>query len=214
MDQWITDLMSTYGYLGIFVLIVLENFVLLIPSVFILTFGGLMTTSTDMTIVGVILTASAGSLVGAIGQYGIGRLLPLARLDAIILRYKKLLRLKPDSVRKAYAWFEKYGIWAVLLGRLIPLVRSLISFPAGSAPVKMVPFLLFTLLGSLIWNSVLVVAGANVLTSLDNVSSWDQSYWNAAWLAFVVVVLLIISAYKLIRRRGQSKQKRIIDHTK
>ncbi|MFC5530283.1 DedA family protein [Cohnella yongneupensis] len=95
MDHWITELMSSYGYVGIFALIVLENFVLLIPSVFVLTVGGFMTTSTELTIVGVILAATAGSLVGAIIQYGIGRLVPLERLDRFLSRNGRFLRLKP-----------------------------------------------------------------------------------------------------------------------
>lgn len=187
MEQWITETMSTFGYFGIFLLIALENIFPPIPSEVILTFGGYMTTSTDLTVTGVILSATAGSLIGAICLYGIGRLISLERLEAFVSRRGKLLRLKPEDVCKAYAWFDKYGIWAVLLGRLIPLIRSLISIPAGSAAMKLIPFLLFTTLGSLIWNSVLVSLGAKVGASWETILGVFDMYSNVVYALLVVV---------------------------
>ncbi|MBB3112475.1 membrane protein DedA with SNARE-associated domain [Paenibacillus phyllosphaerae] len=206
MEQWVTEMMSTYGYFGIFLLIVLENFVLLIPSVFVLTFGGFMTESTDMTIAEVVLWATAGSLVGAIGQYGLGRLLPMERLDSFLTRYHKIIHLKPEHLRKAFAWFEKYGLWAVLLGRLIPLFRSLVSIPAGSASLKLVPFLLVTVLGSLIWNTVLVIIGATVGTSWESIIGMPESYANIAWVAAVVLVVIAIIGYRFFRRMVKGRE--------
>lgn len=200
MDQWITDLMDSYGYAGILALIFLENFLLFIPSVFVLTMAGLMTTTTDLTIPGVVAIATLGSLLGAMAQYGIGRMVPAERLEAFVTRYGKAMRLKPGHVRKANAWFERYGIWVVLASRLIPLVRTLVSLPAGSASVKLLPFALLTIAGATIWNTVLVTLGAS-LVNLDDFAI-PHACASAVWLAFVSAAAVLIIRYGRIRRRA------------
>ncbi|MFC4098950.1 DedA family protein [Paenibacillus xanthanilyticus] len=181
MQQWIMDTMSQFGYLGIFLLIALENLFPPLPSELILSFGGFMTTSTKLTIIGVILASTAGSLSGAIALYGLGRLMPLERQVAFVARYGKILRLKPEDIRKAHAWFHKYGVWAVLIGRVIPLIRSLISIPAGSTRMRLLPFLLFTTLGSLAWNTFLVVIGATVGASWESIVGYMDAYSNVVY---------------------------------
>ena len=162
MEQWITSIMSDYGYLGIFLLIMLENVFPPIPSEVILTVGGFMTTTTDMTILGVILASTAGSVSGALILYGIGLLLDVERLEKIVEKYGHILRVKKADIHRADAWFDRYGIWTIFFGRLIPLVRSLISIPAGMANTKFWLFLTFTTLGTLLWNTVLVFVGEAV----------------------------------------------------
>lgn len=199
MERWIAETMDAYGYFGIFLLIALENLFPPIPSEVILTFGGFMTTTTELTVVGVILAATGGAVAGAICLYGIGRVLSAARLEAIVTKYGKLLRLKPDDIRKAHAWFDKYGAWAVFLGRLVPLIRSLISIPAGSAKMKWFPFLLLTTVGSLIWNTILVYVGAAVGASWDQIVHYMDIYSN-----FVYVILalgLVVFGFLFIRKR-------------
>ena len=156
MEAWITDWMNQFGYLGVFLLILAENIFPPIPSEVILTLGGYMTTMTSMTKLGIIIASTAGSVIGATILYGIGLLLDVERLEKIIGKYGKFLRLTIKDIHKADAWFDKYGVWAVFFGRLIPLVRSLISIPAGMSNMKFGLFLLFTTLGTLIWNTVLV----------------------------------------------------------
>lgn len=199
MEHWITEIMDAYGYLGIFLLIALENLFPPIPSEVILTFGGFMTTSSEMTIVGVILAATAGSVLGAVCLYGVGRLLSVDRLETIIAAYGKILRLKPEDIRKAHAWFDKYGARAVFFGRLVPLIRSLISIPAGSTRMKFLPFLLLTTLGSIIWNTGLVYIGAAVGASWETVVSYMDLYSNAVYSLLALSVLVMGFIY--IRKR-------------
>src|SRR5690606_30525922 len=142
MENWITDFMEQFGYIGIFLLIALENVFPPIPSEVILTFGGFMTTYSDLTMTGVIVAATLGSVLGAVILYGAGYMLNVDRLEAIIDKWGKYLRLKKEDVRKADAWFDKYGYWTVLFCRMIPLIRSLISIPAGMAKMKFGLFLL------------------------------------------------------------------------
>lgn len=204
MENWITEIMDGYGYAGIFLLIALENLFPPIPSEVILTFGGFMTTASDLTILGVIAVSTAGSVAGAICLYGIGRLLSASRLEAIVTRYGKILRLKPEDIRKAERWFEKHGYWAVLFGRLVPLIRSLISIPAGSTSMRFLPFLLLTTLGSLIWNSVLVYIGAAVGASWETIVGYMDIYSNVVY----VLLALAIAAfgYWFVRNRMVKKK--------
>jgi len=194
--EWITEFMEQYGYIGIILMIALENVFPPIPSEVILTFGGFMTTYTNMTILGVIITATVGSVIGALILYGIGLLIDVERLEKIIDRWGKFLRVTKDDIKKADAWFDKYGYWAVFLCRMIPLIRSLISLPAGMSNMKFVPFLFYTLLGTLIWNTLLVSIGAAVGESWETIVHYMDIYSNIVYamiaLACIVVLVLFI----------------------
>lgn len=199
MEQWISEVMEAYGYVGIFLLIALENLFPPIPSEVILTFGGFMTTTSELTIIGVILAATIGSVVGAICLYGVGRVLSVERLEQIILRFGRILRLTPEDIRKADAWFDKYGVWAVFFGRLIPLIRSLISIPAGSSGMNFTTFLLLTTVGSLIWNTALVYVGAAVGASWDTIVHYMDIYSNFVYLLLIIAAALFI--YWFVKKR-------------
>ena len=116
--------MSDYGYIGIFLLIMLKNIFPPIPSELILTVGGFMTTTTTMTIPGVIIASTAGSVIGAVVLYGVGLLLDVERLEKIIDKYGSWLKVKRGDLCRADAWCDRFGIWTVLFGGLVPLVRS------------------------------------------------------------------------------------------
>jgi len=201
MENWITEIMSQYGYLGIFLLIMLENIFPPIPSEVILTFGGYMTTQTDMTAMGVILISTAGSVVGALILYGIGQFLDVARLEKIVDRWGRVLRLTRKDIHKADAWFDKYGIWTVLFCRLIPLIRSLISIPAGMANMKFGLFLLFTTVGTLIWNTILVSVGAAVGDNWESIVGVMDVYSNIAYALIAIAGLAVIWWYLRFRKR-------------
>ncbi|WP_055107815.1 DedA family protein [Paenibacillus ihumii] len=181
MENWITEFMEQFGYIGIFLLIALENVFPPIPSEVILTFGGFMTTYSSLTMIGVIIAATLGSVFGAVILYGAGYILNVDRLEAIIDNWGKYLRLKKEDVRKADAWFDKYGYWTVLFCRMIPLIRSLISIPAGMAKMKFGLFLLFTTIGTLIWNIILVSVGAAVGSSWEKIVEFMDVYSNIAY---------------------------------
>ena len=195
MEDWITSVMSDYGYFGIFLLIMLENIFPPIPSEVILTVGGFMTTTTTMTIPGVILASTAGSVVGAVALYGIGLLLDVERLEKIIDKYGNWLRVKKADIHKADAWFDRFGIWTVFFGRLIPLVRSLISIPAGMSNMKFWLFLLFTTLGTLIWNTVLVSVGSAVGENWEDIVGYMDIYSNIVYVLIAIVGIAFLVWY-------------------
>lgn len=203
MEQWITTIMSDYGYVGIFLLIMLENIFPPIPSEVILTVGGFMTTTTTMTIPGVILASTAGSVSGAVLLYGLGLLLDVERLERIIEKYGSWLRVKKSDIHRADAWFDRYGVWTVFFGRLVPLIRSLISIPAGMSNMKFWLFLTFTTLGTLLWNTVLVYIGEAVGDNRNVILEQLDIYSN---IVYALIVLVFIGAvwfyFKKIRTRN------------
>ena len=195
MEAWISDWMSQFGYFGVFLLILLENIFPPIPSEVILTLGGFMTTTTTMTKFGVIIASTLGSVIGAAILYGIGTLLDVERLEKIVGKYGKYLRLTIKDIHKADAWFDKYGVWAVFFGRLVPLVRSLISIPAGMSNMKFGLFLLFTTLGTLIWNTVLVSVGAAVGDNWHEIVGYMDIYSNVAYAIIAIVGIVFLVWY-------------------
>lgn len=188
MQNWIIDIMNRFGYLGVAGLIGLENIFPPIPSEVILTFGGFMTTCTDLTFTGVVLASTVGSLIGAILLYGIGWILSYEKLCRILSgKTGKILHLYPEDIDKAVSWFDKKGNYTVFFCRFIPIVRSLISIPAGCAKMKMLPFLLLTTAGSFIWNTVLVYLGALAGKSWSKIAGYMDTY------STVVLIILIIA---------------------
>lgn len=203
MQNWITDFMEQFGYIGVFLMIALENVFPPIPSEIVLPFGGFMTTYTDLTVPGVITAATAGSVVGAIILYGIGLLLDVERLEKIVERWGHILRVKKADIHKADAWFDKYGYWTVLFCRMIPLVRSFISIPAGMSNMKFWLFLLFTTIGTLVWNIILVSIGAALGSSWEDILYFMEIYSTIAYtiIGVGIIVLLILYIRKLKSRR-------------
>ena len=147
MDLWIKEFIEQFGYWGVFLLIALENIFPPIPSEVILTFGGYMTTQTNLTVLGVIAASTLGSVFGAVILYQLGAILNVNKLEVVIERYGRFLRLTKEDLYRTDAWFDKYGIWTVFFCRFIPLIRSLISIPAGMAKMNFWLFIQFYNLG-------------------------------------------------------------------
>jgi len=204
MQEIIVTLVDKFGYFGILLLIAVENIFPPIPSEVILTFGGFLTTYTSLSVGGVILFSTLGSLVGAIILYGVGRIFNKERLMKLVSgKIGAVLRLKAEDIESAEKWFEKRGSGTVFFCRFIPIVRSLISIPAGMSGMEMAPFLLYTTAGSVIWNTVLVVIGSIVGENWERVVTTVGMYSD---LTLIVLVVLFISAawgfYHKKKRRG------------
>ncbi|MDH5100122.1 DedA family protein [Lactobacillus kefiranofaciens] len=161
MTNIVFDLINQLGYFAVSLLIAIENIFPPIPSEVILSFAGFATHHSRMSIPLVIVASTIGAVLGALILYWIGSLLNEARLEEIFNhKLFKMLGFKKGDVKKAIKWFEKYGTGAIFYGRCIPVIRSLISIPAGIAKVKPTKFLLYTTLGSLIWNTILICLGS------------------------------------------------------
>ena len=203
MRELVLELMGEYGNLAVFLLILVENLFPPIPSEVILTFGGVMTVCTDMTPVGVILFSTAGSLAGAVILYSVGRFLPDEVFRKLLCgQIGHLLHFRLEDVDLAKGWFRERGRSAVFLCRQIPIVRSLISIPAGIARMQFVPFLVFTAAGSLLWNTVLVYAGRIAGDSWEKVSAAFGVYSDL----FLMIAGISIAFAVLFRGCGERRK--------
>ncbi|RZT19673.1 membrane protein DedA with SNARE-associated domain [Kribbella sp. VKM Ac-2569] len=153
---WAIDLMERLGPAGAGLAVALENLFPPLPSEVILPLAGFAAARGDLGLVAAILFTTLGSVVGALALYGVGAALGRDRTRALA---GKLPLVKLRDVDKAEDWFARHGAKAVLIGRLVPVVRSLISVPAGVERMPVVLFLALTAVGSLVWNSLLILAG-------------------------------------------------------
>ena len=212
MQELIIEIMNQFGYIGISLLILIENIFPPIPSEVILTFGGFMTTQSEMSVLGVILVATIGSVLGAIVLYLIGRLINKDVIERWLDgKVGKILRFKREDVEKANSWFEKKGKWTVLFCRCIPIVRSLISIPAGMTKMAFLPFILLTTIGSAVWNTVLVILGNVAGNSWEKVSHIIDKFSDVILVVLVIVVVgfLIYHFTKKDQDKTKLKNKKI-----
>lgn len=200
MELWIKEFIEQFGYWGVFLLIALENIFPPIPSEVILTFGGYMTAHTNLTVIGVIAASTLGSVFGAVILYQLGAILNVDKLEIVIERYGRFLRLKKEDIYRADAWFGKYGIWTVFFCRFIPLIRSLISIPAGMAKMNFWLFISFTTLGTIIWNTLLINLGASVGENWEVVVDRMDQYSNYIYLILVILLIVFIGWQRKRRR--------------
>lgn len=207
MEQIIINIMEQVGYLGVFLLIAIENIFPPIPSEVILVFGGFMTTYTSLNIPIMILAATLGSLLGAIVLYYIGKIFNKERLKRIVNgKIGKVLRLKASDIEKADKWFDTKGNKTVFFCRFIPIVRSLISIPAGMSEMPMQKFLLYTISGSLIWNTVLIIVGSIVGDKWETIVGYLDNFSHIILIILVIIFVVAMYYWFVIRKKKQSKK--------
>lgn len=201
MQEIIIKIMSEYGRIGVFLLIFIENVFPPIPSEVILTFAGFMTTMSELTIFKAIVFSTLGSVAGAILLYLVGRLVNKDRIERWLDgKLGRILKFKRSDVEKAVSWFDKKGNLTVLFCRCIPVVRSLISIPAGMAKMHFLPFILLTTVGSVVWNVILVLLGHFAG------NSWEKIAGLISRFSDVVLVILIIAVVVLVIRHFKKKK--------
>jgi membrane protein DedA with SNARE-associated domain/uncharacterized membrane protein YkvA (DUF1232 family) len=157
--DWITDVVSDHGYPGIVLLMLGENVFPPIPSELIMPLAGFVAAQGRLDPILVVLAGTLGSVLGALPWYYAGRWLGEERMCRLAARYGRWLTLDDKDLGKAIRWFERHGRMAVLFGRLVPTVRTLISLPAGMARMPLWPFLFYSGAGSLLWTAALAAAG-------------------------------------------------------
>ncbi|MEV4490148.1 DedA family protein [Micromonospora coxensis] len=196
---WVTDLMERLGAPGAGVAVALENLFPPIPSEVILPLAGFTASQGEMNLFAAILWTTIGSVVGAMALYYVGVGLGRDRVRAIAAR---LPLIKLSDIDRTEAWFLRHGTKTVFFGRMIPIFRSLISIPAGVERMPISTFLLYTTLGSLIWNTVFVMAGYLLGEHWHTVESYAGTFQNVV----IVVCALAVASFvvsRLIRRPGR-----------
>jgi membrane protein DedA with SNARE-associated domain len=202
LADWAVIVVERLGYFGVFFLVALENLIPPIPSELILPLAGFSVGQGSLSFIGVVAAASLGSIVGALFLYGLGYWFGEARLRAFVRRFAWLPFVDEQDIDKAEHWFNKYGQIAVLTGRLIPVVRSVVSIPAGYSRMPLGPFILYTLIGSTTWNVALVTAGWLLGDRWEEVRGYMQYFEYAVILAIGLAILLFIYRRWTARRAG------------
>lgn len=159
MEQWINDVVGAFGYVGIFFLMMAENLFPPIPSEIIMPVAGISVGSGQMSLFLVLFVALAGTLIGNLPWYFIARAVGRERFMHLTARWGKYAAIKVEDVQAAIEWFDRHGGQAVLLGRMAPGVRTLISVPAGLAEMPLTRFLTLSAIGSFVWISFLLAIG-------------------------------------------------------
>lgn len=195
MNAWIETIVQDMGYIGLVLLTFLENIFPPLPSEVIMPLGGFLAAQGQLNLVGVILAGTLGSLAGALPLYYLGKYLHEDRLKGWLDERGQWLLLTPDDIEQADNWFDRHGTKAVFFCRLIPGVRSLISIPAGSSGMKMLPFLLYTSAGTALWSTILAVAGQMLGEQYGNVGAFLR------WTTYVVVALFLLSVIWFVVQR-------------
>lgn len=205
MFQWILGIIENGGYAGIFLLMILETVFPPIPSEVVLPLAGFAAARGDLNIIGVILATTLGGLVGCIPWYLLGRLYGIRRLRKISEKYGRILTLGPDDIDDAQMWFKRHGHLAVFFGRLMPTVRSLISVPAGIAKMPFGAFLVYSFLGTAIWNMLLLFAGYVLESQYEKISGYVDFFSNA-----IIVSFISIYVYRVVTYQKNQKKKRAL----
>jgi membrane protein DedA with SNARE-associated domain len=191
--DWAANVIDSIGLVGVAVLVALENIFPPIPSELILLLTGFNVSEGRFDVVSGIIAATVGSVVGAYFLYAVGRLLDDARMEKFLATVGKFVGLKQADVHKGFTWFEKHGNKVVLFGRLIPVVRSVVSIPAGGDKMPLVKFTLLTAAGSLVWNTIWVAVGWGLGDQWEKAGKWGDylQYLVVAAVAVGLVVLIV-----------------------
>jgi len=197
---WVQDVIERLGAVGVALLVILENVFPPIPSEIVLPFAGFVAQRGDGSVVVMVIAATIGAVVGALILYGIAAVIGPARLTAFIARFGRWFGVKPADLVRAEQWFDRHAVAAVLLGRCVPLIRSVVSVPAGFRRMSLVPFVLYTALGSAIWNTALIGAGAILGDQWEKVEPYVETlqYVVVAGIALFVVRFAVMK----LRRRA------------
>ncbi|TYQ31971.1 DedA family protein [Pseudanabaena sp. UWO310] len=203
MTEWITNTMNSLGYLGIGLLMFLENLFPPIPSELIMPLAGYTATFPNSTIqvIPAIAVGVVGTILGAIPWYYAGLLLGQQRLQILAGRYGKWIGISGDDIDKSVTWFQKHGSKAVLFGRLVPGIRTLISIPAGISKMPLVPFFLYSTIGTVVWVALLTYAGCFLGKNYDLVEKYIDVITKVVVFGVLIAIAVFIG-YRL-RRKSQ-----------
>jgi len=210
LANWVQDVINQFGYFGVALLVVIENIFPPIPSEIVLPFAGFVAqqgsagvAQSDTSVIGMMIAATIGSVVGALILYVISSAIGPERLRAFVQRFGRWFGVKQTDLLRAEAWFDRRSFVAVLVGRCVPLIRSIVSIPAGFRRMKLTSFILLTAVGSAVWNIALIGAGALLGDQWERVGEYVGVF---QWLVIAAILMLLIRFVysKLQNRRRQN----------
>ena len=208
LATWVQDVINQFGYFGVALLVIIENVFPPIPSEIVLPFAGFVAqqgssaAQSDTSVIGMMIAATIGSVVGALILYFVSAAIGPDRLRAFVEKFGKWFGVKSSDLVRAEAWFDRRSSLAVLVGRCVPLIRSIVSIPAGFRRMKLSSFVVLTAIGSAVWNIALIGAGAVLKDQWDVVGDYVGVFQWVVILAIVVFVVRFVIS--LVKRRRTS----------
>ncbi|MDP8962649.1 MAG: DedA family protein [Cyanobacteriota bacterium] len=203
MKEWILTTMGSLGYLGIGLLMFAENLFPPIPSELIMPLAGFTVSQGKMNFALAVLAGVVGTIVGAIPWYYAGKLVGEPRLKRLADQYGKWITVSGKDIDKAQQWFNRYGNTAVLIGRLVPGVRTLISLPAGISNMPIVPFLIYSTIGTTLWVSLLTFLGYVLGNNYELVDEYLGPVSK-----IVLGIIIVAFVIWIVRKQQKAKRKR------
>ena len=197
MTGWVEEVVRDGGYVVLAAVVLLENLFPPIPSELILPLAGSRVAAGEMDYLPAVVAATIGSVAGALILYALGRF----GGRPLLLRYGRVLRLTPQRLDRADDWLDRHGSWLVLVGRVIPGVRSVISVPAGLSEMPVARFVLLTTVGSAVWNAALIGAGWALGSCWDEATDLVGALSVWVYVAVVLAVAVVIALAVTRRRR-------------
>ena len=216
LANWVQDVINQFGYFGVALLVVIENVFPPIPSEIVLPFAGFVAqqgasavnatadaAQSDTTVIGMMIAATVGSVVGALILYFVSAAIGPERLRGFVERFGKWFGVKSSDLVRAEEWFDRRSVVAVLVGRCVPLIRSIVSIPAGFRRMKLTSFVVLTAIGSAVWNIALIGAGAVLGEQWERVGEYVGVF---QWLVIAAVLVLLVRfvVSRLKKRRPQN----------
>ena len=216
LANWVQDVINQFGYFGVALLVVIENVFPPIPSEIVLPFAGFVAqqsasavnatadaAQSDTTVIGMMIAATVGSVVGALILYFVSAAIGPERLRGFVERFGKWFGVKSSDLVRAEEWFDRRSVVAVLVGRCVPLIRSIVSIPAGFRRMKLTSFVVLTAIGSAVWNIALIGAGAVFGDQWERVGEYVGVF---QWLVIAAVLVLLVRfvVSRLKKRRPQN----------
>jgi len=205
LASWVETVIEKIGYLGVGLLVGLENVIPVIPSEIVQPYAGFVAQKDGFgAVVLMIIVATIGSVVGSLAMYGIAASIGPVRLRAFVNRYGSGVGISEHELTRAENWFDRRATIAVLVGRCVPLIRAVVSIPAGFRRMKLMPYIVYTAIGSLVWNILLIGAGALLGDNWERVGEVFSPIQKLVELA--VVAAVVVFAWLRVRPLLQRKR--------
>ena len=205
---YVKDVIDSMGYSGLFLLIVLESTLVPIPSMLVMPFAGYLASTGRFSLVAILAINGAAAITGSLLSY----LLGAAGGKPLLLRYGKYVMIRPDDLRKTEEFFARHGAWTVLIGRFLPVVRHLISIPAGIARMRLPLFVLQTFLGAMIWGGGLMIVGYEIGANWESFAKTAKRF--DLLIGVLILLVAVAIAFRFWRRRRAQRPAAVSDPTR
>lgn len=205
MAEWVIDTIGRFGYAGIAFLMLAENLFPPMPSELIMPFAGFLAAKGELHPALVVASGALGSLLGALPWYIVGRRVGADRLKKTAQRHGRWIALTPDEIDRGRELFERKGALVLVFGRLVPALRTVVALPAGLARMRPLPFVLWTLLGSLLWTSLLTLAGYLLESQYERIGKWLNPVSTAIFTIIAVWYVLRVVRHPTAARKQGAK---------